>query len=150
MAGFTNHGKYTVLNYAFLDSTEPTYFYVALVTTQPRADTNTLSDLTEVANGNGYTTGGAQITRDSTGFDVISEDDVGNRSYVQLKNVSWSAVGGSIPASGSAPRYAVLLDDNATVGSRIVLGYWDLGSDRTTTVGNVLALADLELSFEEK
>lgn len=151
MAGFTNKGKYHLLNIALRNGTEPTNFYVALVTsaTAPTADTNTLSQLTEIATGNGYTTGGYSLNRDSTDFDTMTEDDSADRGYAQVKDIVWTASGGNLPASGSGARYAVLTDDNATVGSREVWAYWDLTSDRTVSTGQTLTLQNLELRLNE-
>lgn len=70
-------------------------------------------------------------------------------ALVQIKDVSWTASGGSIPSSGSGARYAVLTDDNATVGNREVLAYWDLTSDRTVSDGQTLTLQDLEIDANE-
>jgi hypothetical protein len=151
MAGFTNKFKYELLDQVLRRSTLPTNYYVALVTSAvaPAADTNTLSELTEIAAGNGYTTGGYQLTPNSTDFDVSTEDDTNDRGYIQLKDITWTASGGSIPASGSGARYAVLTDDNVTVGSRKVLLYWDLGADRSVSNGQSLTLQNCELRLNE-
>lgn len=146
--GWTNKGKAHVLGVVFRGVTPPTNYYIALVTdaAAPTADTNTLSQLTEIAAGNGYTTGGYQLSRNSTDFDTLTEDDTLDKGLVQVKDVSWTASGGSIPGSGSGARYAVLTDDNATVGSREVYLWWDLTSARTATTGQTLALQDAEIS----
>lgn len=151
MAGWTNKGKYRVLDMAFRNSTEPTNLYVALVTSAaaPTADTNTFSQLTEIANGNGYTTGGFQLARNGTDFDSLVENDTDDRGDLQIKDVAWTASGGSLPGSGNGARYAVLLDDNVTVGSREVYCFWDLTSDRSVTVGQTLTLQNLELRLTE-
>lgn len=151
MAGFTNRGKKILLDELFRNPTEFTNFYVALVTSAvaPTADTNTLSELTEIAAGNGYTSGGIQLARNSTDFDVSAEDDTNDLSKIQIKDLVWTASGGSLPASGSGARYAVLTDDNATVGSRQVLGFWDLVSDRQVSAGQTLTLQDCELRLTE-
>ena len=151
MAGWTNKGKYRLLQWALRNGTRPTNFYVALVTsaTAPNADTNTMSDLTQIATGNGYTTGGYSLTPGATDFDVLTEDDTNDRGLIQVKDVVWTASGGSIPASGNGARYAVLTDDNATVANREVLAYWDLTSDRTVSSGQTLTLQDLELRANE-
>lgn len=148
-SGWTNKGKAHVLGIVFRNVAEKTNYYVALVTsaTAPTADTNTLSQLTEIANGNGYTTGGYQLTPGSTDFDTLTEDDSGDKGLVQAKDVVWTASGGSIPGSGNGARYAVLIDDNATVGSREVYAWWDLTSDRTVSTGQTLTLQDLELDI---
>jgi len=149
--GWTNRGKYKMLDWVFRNTTEVTNFYVALVTSAvaPTCDTNTLSELTEIADTNGYTTGGYQITPGATDFDVINEDDTNDLAKIQLKDIVWMASGGSIPASGSGARYAVLTDDNATVGSRIIIAYWNLVSDRSVSDGQALTLQDCELRLTE-
>ena len=59
----TNKGKFRWLEIVFRNDAEPTVNYVALVTSAvaPVADTNTKSELTEVPNGQGYTTGGITV-----------------------------------------------------------------------------------------
>jgi hypothetical protein len=136
---------------AFRNGTEPTTFYVALVTsaTAPTADTNTLGDLTQIAAGNGYTSGGIAVARNSTDFDTLTEDDTNDRGDLQIKDLTWTASGGSIPGSGNGARYAVLTDDNATVNSREVYAYWDLTSDRSVSTGQTLTLQNLEIRLSE-
>ena len=143
----TNKGKYNLLDIVFRGATPPTNFYVALVTSAntPTADTNTLSDLTEIAAGNGYTSGGYQLSRNSTDFDTLTENDTDDRGEIEIKDVVWTASGGAIPGSGNGARYAVLLDDNGTVANREVLAWWDLTSDRSVSSGQTLTLQDLEL-----
>lgn len=149
--GWTNKGKAEVLGYSFRGATIPTNFYLALVTSAvaPTADTNTFTELTEIAAGNGYTTGGYQLTPNATDFDVLTEDDANDRGLVQVKDVVWTASGGAIPASGNGARYAVLLDDNAVVANRKVLAYWDLTSDRQVSDGQQLTLQNCELRLNE-
>lgn len=155
MAGFTNKGKLRLFDWAFRSEsvTPPTDFYIALVTsaTAPTADTNTLSQLTQIADGNGYnaTAGGYKLDKNSTDFDANVENDTDDRSELQIKDVVWTASGGNIPASGGGARYAVLTDDNVTVGSREVLAFWDLSSDRTISSGQTLTLQNLELRLTE-
>lgn len=151
MAGWTNKGKMSILDAYFRNAGAPTNFFVALVTsaTAPDADTNTLSDLTEIADGNGYTTGGYSLDKNATDFDVLNEDDTNDRGDIQIKDVAWTASGGNLPASGDGARYAVLLDDNGTVANREVLAFWDLSSDRTVSDGQSLTLQNLELRLTE-
>lgn len=151
MAGWTNKGKYKILGWALRGETAPTNFYVALVTsaTAPDPDIDTLSQLTEIANGNGYTTGGYQLSKNSTDFDVWTEVDASDYALIQIKDVVWTASGGTIPASGNGARYAVLLDDNGTVGSREVYYYWDLTSDRSVSNGQTLTLQNCEIRITE-
>lgn len=151
MAGFTNRGKKMILDYCFARTARPTKFYVALVTSAaaPTADTNIMSDLTQIATGNGYTDGGYELTPGSTDFDASDENDTSDYGYIQLKDVAWTASAGSIPASGNGARYAVITDDNGTIGSRIVLAYWDLTSDRSVSAGQTLTLQNCELRLTE-
>jgi hypothetical protein len=144
---WTNKLAFRILGWAFNGVTIPTNFFVALVTsaTAPTVDINTKSQLTEVANGQGYTTGGISLAPDNTDFDVLTEDDGNDRALVQIRDLTWTATAGGIPASGDAPRYAVLTDDNVTEGSREVFASFDLGTDRPVSDGNDLVLQDCEL-----
>lgn len=151
MSGWTNKGKMRLLEWALRGGTIPTTFYVALFTSAvaPSAATNTKSQLTEIANGQGYTTGGIAVNNDSTDFDTLTEDDGNNRGLIQIKDLVWTAVGGALPASGNGARYAVLTDDNATQGSREVIFFWDLGADYAVSSGQTLTLQNLEIRINE-
>ena len=152
MAGITNRGKYKLLNYYFRrQGTLPTNFYITLATSAvaPTADTNTLSELTQIASGNGFTTNGQSLTPGTTDFDVMTEDDTNDKAVLQLKDIVWTASGGSMPGSGSGARYAPLTDDNATAGSRDVIAWWDLVSDRTISDTQTLTLQDCEIDLTE-
>lgn len=151
MAGWTNKGKMSIMDAYFRNTGAPTNFYVALVTSAnaPDADTNLMSDLTEITAGNGYTSGGYSLTKNSTDFDTLNEDDTNDRGDIQIKDVAWTASGGTVPASGDGARYAVLTDDNGTVANREIYAYWDLGSDRSISDTQTLTLQDLELRLTE-
>lgn len=151
MAGWTNKGKFRLLGRGYQGVALPTNYYVALVTsaTAPDADTNTLSQLTEIAAGNGYTSGGISLSKNSTDFDVLTEDDTNDRGLIQIKDLVWTASGGTLPGSGSGARYAVLTDDNATVGSREVYHFWSLVSDRSVSDTQTLTLQNCEIRLTE-
>ena len=152
MAGITNRGKYKILNYYFRrQGTLPTNFYIPLITSAvaPTADTNTLSELTQIASGNGYTTNGISLTPGTTDFDVMTEDDTNDKAILQLKDIVWTASGGSMPGSGNGARYAPLTDDNATPGSRDVIAWWDLVSDRVISDTQTLTLQNCEIDLTE-
>jgi len=151
MAGFTNKGKALALEIMFNNAGAPTNFYVALMTsaTAPDADTNTISDLTEIAAGNGYTTGGISLTRNSTDFDALAEVDASDWGHIEIKDLVWTASGGAIPGSGNGARYAVVTDDNVTIGSREIYAYFDLSSDQSVTDGNTLTLSDFIIRATE-
>lgn len=109
----TNRGKLRILQYALQARTQPADWKAILVTDTPTEATNVLSDLTEVANGNGYTTGGIAIANTTSGWDVSSEDDTDNYAEIQMIDAVWTASGGDIPASGDNPRYIVVCNDEA-------------------------------------
>ena len=147
--GWTNKGKAHILGVVYQNLTEKTNYYIALVTSaaSPTADTNTLTQLTEIAAGNGYTTGGYELTPGNTDFDTLTEDDTGDTGTVLVKDVVWTASGGSIPDSGDGARWAVLTDDNGTVGSREIYAWWDLSTDISVSTGQTLTLSDLGLEI---
>lgn len=151
MAGVTNRGKYLMAQAFFRNTGAPTTFYLALVTSAvvPTADTNTLSELTEIAAGNGYSSGGLAVARNSTDFDSLVENDINDRLEIQIKDEVWTASGGSLPASGNGARYAVLTTDEVTVGNRQVVAWFDLVSDRAVSVGQTLTLQNCEIRITE-
>lgn len=143
---FTNRGLYLVLGIAFRNETAPTNFYGGLATsaTTPTVDTNTFGELTEIATGNNYSSGGSSKARSSAGFDVWTEDDTNNWALVQAADWVYTASGGPIPASGNGARWFCITDDNGTVGSRQVFGAFDLVSDRSVSDGQSLTIQDAE------
>ena len=146
-SGWTNRGKYANLNLWFRNTaTQLTSIYCALFTsaTSPTVDIDTFSQLTEIAAGNGYTTGGYQLTRNDTDFDVLTEDDANDRALCQAKDIVWSASGGSIPDTGDGARWACFTDANATIASREIHHWFDLVSDRQVSDGQNLTLQDCE------
>lgn len=151
MPGWTNKLKFRMLEAYYRAVALPTNYFVALITsaTAPVADTNTKSQVTEVASGNGYTTGGISLSKNSTDFDVLTEDDTNDRGFVQIKDLVWTASGGNLPASGGGARYAILTNDDATQGNREVLNYWDLVSDRIVSDGQTLTLQNCEIRINE-
>ena len=144
---FTNRGAKMLLDLLTRGTSPGTVFYVALCTdaTTPTVDINTLGELTQIATGNGYSSGGISVARNSTDFDVLTEDDAADKAYAQIKDLVWTASGGTLPGSGSGARYAVLTDDNGTVGSRQVIAWWDLGSNVIVSSGQTLTLQNLQL-----
>jgi len=148
---WTNRGKFLLLDWVFGGEPLPNNFYVMLITADnvPTVDTNTLSELTEIADGNGYTEGGYELTPGAGDFDVIIEDDVNNLARIQIKDILWTATGGTIPASGNGARYVVLTDDSessaAALGDRQIIAVWDMVTDRVATNGFPISLTNLEL-----
>ena len=143
MAGFTNKGKAKILRAFFKSESKPTYVYIYLVTGDdvPDADTNTLSDLTEIPE----TGKQVQLSFGTTDFDTStadSEDDTGNRGVMQIKDIE---VAGAI--TGAA--YVVLTDDNVTEDDREVWAFWFLGSVRSVDSGETLKISNLEFNLLE-
>lgn len=152
MAGWTNRGKFLVLDAYFRAQNQAASFEVHLVTSAatPTADTNVLTDLTEIADGNGYAQStGFALARNTTDFDVMTEDDTGDMGFIQAKDVVWTASGGPIPASGNGARYAVCTTPDAGAGNKKVIAFWDLTADRTVSVGQSLTLQNCELRLTE-
>lgn len=148
MASFwTTRGIRRALAGVFQDETLPANFYVALVkaTPGPSRATTVMSGLAEIAAGSGYASGGIALERDSVDFDTLTEDAGDSQVDLELADVSWTATGGSIPASGSGARYAVLIDDNATVSNREVWFVWDLQGERSVSAGQAITLRDLTI-----
>ena len=149
----TNRGKKQILGQQFRNDAEPTNYFLALAlaTPTPTVDVNLFADaeVDEIVAGNGYTAGGISLARNSTDFDVLTEDDTNDRALIQLKNIVWTAAGGNLPASGAGARYAVLTDDNATQTLREVYTFWDLASDRTISDTQTLTLIDCEIRLTE-
>lgn len=91
---------------------------VALTDTAPNASDATLSQITQVANGNGYTTGGSTSTQSS------SAQTTGTYKLV-IGDVTFTASGGTVGPF----RYAVLYNDTAVTDE--LIAYWDYGSSIT-------------------
>lgn len=105
---------------------------IALSNTAPDATANeSIGDITQIANSNGYTTGGATVPSSA-----ISQ--TGGVATVVGDSVTWTATGGSLPAL----RYAVLYDST----SGFLIGYWDYGSSVTITVGNTFSVLPSSLA----
>jgi hypothetical protein len=78
----------------------------------------------ELANGNGYTTGGQTLTGVT-----VTENDSADRCDVAWNNPTWTASGGSI--GGSC--YAIVYDD--TVTEKPIVGCIDFDSTQTAATG---------------
>lgn len=97
---------------------------VALTDTAPSKSADTVyTDITEIAAGNGYTTGGVTATVDSL------TQTSGNLTLV-LSGVSWTAAGGDI----ATHRYAVLYND--TAASKNLIACADYGVSAVIASGN--------------
>lgn len=100
---------------------------VALTNSAPVAANTVLADITQIANGNGYTTGGSQATQ------VSSAQTSGTYKLV-LNSVVFTATGSVGPF-----QYAVLYND--TAANDELIGYWDYGSALTLANGDTLTVS---------
>ena len=114
-------------------------FKIALTNSAPNATDATLSQITQIANGNGYTTGGTATT--------ITTSETTGTMTVQGTEVVFTASGSMGPF-----RYVVLYND--TSASDNLVAFWDYGSSLTlatsetftvrfnnTTPGTIFTLA---------
>ena len=85
----------------------------------------TAGTITEVANGNGYTTGG------NSAATVSSTQTGGTFKLVLSSPTAWTASG-----AGFSFRYAVLVDSTTSTN----VGYWDYGSSQTVAAGETVTV----------
>lgn len=100
---------------------------VVLSNTLPTASNTQLSNITQIANGNGYTTGGSTAT-------LVSSAQVAGLYTLKLNNVVFTATGAVGPF-----RYVVLYNDTATNDE--LVGWWDYGSTITLANGDTFTVA---------
>lgn len=93
------------------------------------ATDNSVSDLTQIGGSNGYTTGGSDISFNSTRS--------GGTVTATATDVVWTASGGNLGASTTG-RYISIYDDTST--SDNLLCSYDYGSTFTIASGETLTL----------
>lgn len=89
-------------------------YKVALSNTAPTASNAVLADITQIAAGSGYTSGGTATT--------VTVSETTGTTTVSGTQVVFTAAGGSIGPF----QYVVLYDD--TAASKNLVGWWDYGS----------------------
>lgn len=99
-------------------------FKVVLTNTAPVATNTILADITQIANGNGYTTGGATTT--------ITLAEASGTTTVQGTSVTWTCA----TAPMGPFRYYALYNDTATSPADALIAFWDHGSAVTLQVGD--------------
>ena len=141
--GLTRRGRKLLFDWAFRGAGRPSSFYVALVTAAPDPATETMTELTEIGEGNGYDAGGFELTPDAAGFDAQSSSVDPDYVDQQLADVSWAASGGNIPVSGGGAAAAVLTTDEPAVAARQIIAGWNLdNAPITVPAGLGLTLVD--------
>lgn len=103
-------------------------FKAALASDAPTASSDaTVSDITQVANGNGYTTGGEDTQNDST--------RTGGTVTETAVDIVWTASGSMGPF-----RYVVRYDDTPSSPADPLINYWDYGSNVTLAASETFTL----------
>lgn len=106
---------------------------VALTNVAPVATNSVLADLTQIAAGTGYTTGGNAANYTSWA------DTSGVAKLILADPATWTGSGG-----GMGPfRYVVLYNDTTTAATDPLIGWWDYGSSITLAAGETFT-ADLD------
>ena len=131
-----NHLKYLVLTKAIDFAND--VFKIILMDTGFTFDIDNDAEYadvsgSELANGNGYTTGGNTLAGVA-----VTEDDVDDRCEVTWSSTSWTASGGPI---GPTPGAIVF---NDTVANDPIVGFIDFITEQTQVAGGVLNVNNIE------
>lgn len=102
-------------------------FKVALTNSAPVATNTILANITQIANGNGYTTGGSATT--------ITVSETTGTTTVSGTEVVFTASGAVGPF-----QYAVLYNDTATSPADALIGWFDYGSPVTMASGETFTV----------
>ena len=92
---------------------------IALTNSAPVATDTVLANITQISNGNGYTTGGATAS-------ITSSSQTSGTYKLVLGDVTFTATGSMGPF-----RYAVLYNDTPTSPADPLIGWYDYGSSVT-------------------
>lgn len=99
-------------------------FKVVLSNTAPVNTNTVLSNITQIANGNGYTTGGATTT--------ITTSTSSGTAKATATDVTWTASGGSIGPF----QYVVIYNDTPSSPADPLIAWYDNGSPITLNSGD--------------
>jgi len=91
----------------------------------------------ELANANGYTTGGNTLAGVA-----VTEDDDDDRTEVTWNNSQWTASGGAI---GPSPGAIIYDDTPTTPQADPICGYIDFGGEQTQVDGGVCTISNIEV-----
>ena len=116
----------------------------------PGPRTATVADLTEIPNGNGYTTGGIQLALNTTDFPTLTITNTASGNVIMVvKNLTWTASGGSIPANPDRADVVVLTGHHATISARKTLAYAWLKDRRQVSDGQPLNVNTFTLKLSQ-
>lgn len=113
---FNDFSEQLALGKHIFDGATHTY-KVALTDTLPVNTNTVLANITQIAAGNGYTTGGTATT--------ITESETSGTTTIQGTQVVFTAAGGAIAQF----RYYVLYNDTQTSPADALVAWWDHGSE---------------------
>lgn len=102
---------------------------VMLTNVAPVAANSVKADLTEIAEGNGYTAGGQDVT-------ISTSSQTSGTYKLVLADEVFTASGGAIAAF----RYAVLYNDTPTSPADPLIGWWDYGSAVNLAAGETFTV----------
>ena len=103
-------------------------FKVVLTNSAPTAANTILTDITQIANGGGYTTGGETTT--------ITISETSGTTTVSGTEIVWTGSG-----AGFGPfRYAVLYNDSSTSPADALIAWFDYGSAISVGAGETFTL----------
>jgi len=103
-------------------------FKVVLTNSAPTAANTILTDITQIANGGGYTTGGETTT--------ITISETSGTTTVSGTEIVWTGSG-----AGFGPfRYAVLYNDSSTSPADALIAWFDYGSLISVGAGETFTL----------
>ena len=102
---------------------------IALTDTAPTAANTVIANITQVANGNGYTTDGASVGT------VTGSQTSGTMKVTGGTDPVFTATGALGPF-----RYAVLFNSTPTSPLKPLIGYWDYGSSITLAAGETFTV----------
>jgi len=120
-----NYGKTYLMNGSLDLDTDPIYAALVASGYTPNIDTHDFfNDVTNEISGTGYTAGGQDLTSK-----VVSLDTTNDRAVFDSADPSWTTMTGTA-------RGTVLYKKRGGASSADELfGYWDFGSDVTSTAG---------------
>lgn len=127
-----DEGEQSMLDTYFRNQNSPTQFYLRLTKDTP-VETDTLSTLTGLVSGNGYSA--KLLQRTTTGFPGLSL--VGGDYRVTAKIITFTASGGSIPITGQA-QYAFISTTSDNTGK--LIAFVALSQGRKLAAGESLQI----------